>query len=99
MLMLLYEQGQQREVEEGRLMIEATRLSVREGVADVLVPMLTGKQRRRPRGDGAPVAGGLTGAPLQRAVGLLGATMGGARNHPGLVVQGTPGHPFKSQVH
>jgi hypothetical protein len=100
MLALLYREGQQREVAEGQLQVRIMRNSIAEGVADVLVPMMTGKARRRPAGDDvAPSATGLTGAALTRAVGLLGTTMGRGPNHPGLVAHGTPGHPYRQSVH
>lgn len=93
LLAMLWQHGQQREVDTMRDQVRLMRHAMREGVADVLVPMLTGKPRKRGADDGDRPAG-LTGAALQSAVDLLALGFGPGPNHPGLVMAGPPGHPY-----
>lgn len=94
MLELLWRHGQQRQVDDYRDQVRLTRHAVREGVADVLIPALTGKARRQ-SADDRQAQPGLTGADLQRQIDFLGVRFGAARNHPGLVMAGPPGHPYR----
>jgi hypothetical protein len=66
-----------------------TRHAIAEGVADVLVPALTGKPRKtRPEASAGP---GLSGPALTQAVNLMGARLGGRGSH--LTMTGAPGDP------
>lgn len=93
LLAMLWRHGQQREVDTMRDQVRLMRHAMREGVADVLVPMLTGKPRRHGADEGDRPAG-LAGGDLQMAVDMLGVRLGAAPNHPGLVMTGPPGHPY-----